>query len=87
MKKISLFRAALSGLRGRRRCPPRPATVTGTYVEARTAEVFAGACVINGEAGTTGREALLAWKVDRGQFNGVRSTASPSSPPSPATPT
>jgi hypothetical protein len=49
----------------------RPASVTGTYVEARTAEVFAGACVMNGEAATTGREALLAWKVDRGQVDGV----------------
>ena len=48
-----------------------PASVTGTYVEARTAEVFAGACVMNGEAATTGREALLAWKIDRGQVNGV----------------
>jgi len=48
-----------------------PTSVTGTYVEARTAEVFAGACVMNGEAATTGREALLAWKVDRGQVNGV----------------
>ena len=49
----------------------KPASVTGTYVEARTAEVFAGACVMNGEAATTGREALLAWKVDHGQVNGV----------------
>jgi hypothetical protein len=49
----------------------KSATITGTYVEARTAEVFAGACVMNGEAATTGREALLAWKVDRGQVNGV----------------
>jgi hypothetical protein len=49
----------------------RPATLHGTYVEARTSEVFAGACVINGEAATTGREALLAWRVDTGRFNGV----------------
>lgn len=49
----------------------KPASVTGTYVEARTAEVFAGACVMNGEAATGGREALLAWKVDHGQVNGV----------------
>ncbi len=49
----------------------RPASVTGTYVEARTAEVIAGACVMNGKATTTGREALLAWKVDHGQVNGV----------------
>jgi hypothetical protein len=49
----------------------KPTTLTGTYVEARTAEVFAGGCVINSEAGTTGREALLAWKVDHGRFGGV----------------
>jgi hypothetical protein len=46
-------------------------TLKGTYVEARTAEVFAGGCIMNAEAGTTGREAILAWKVDRGGFNGV----------------
>jgi hypothetical protein len=48
-----------------------PAALQGTYVEARTSEVFAGACVINGEAATTGREAVLAWKVAKGAFNGV----------------
>jgi hypothetical protein len=47
------------------------ATISGTYVEARTSEIFAGACVVNAEAGTTGREALLAWKVGKGRFNGV----------------
>jgi len=49
----------------------KPPSVTGTYVEARTAEVFAGACIMNGEANTAGREALLAWNVDRGQVDGV----------------
>jgi hypothetical protein len=49
-----------------------PATsIKGAYVEARTAEVFTGGCIMNGEAATTGKEALLAWKVDRGSFNGV----------------
>jgi hypothetical protein len=49
----------------------RGVSITGAYVEARTAEVFAGGCIVNGEAATTGREALLAWKVDRGSFDGV----------------
>jgi len=49
----------------------RTGTLKGTYVEARTSEVFAGACVVNSEAGTTGREALLAWRVDEGRFDGV----------------
>ena len=49
-----------------------PATsVTGTYVEARTAEVFAGGCVMNSEAETMGRQALLAWRVDHGNVAGV----------------
>src|SRR5688572_13418932 len=69
MKKIVLS-VALSGVMAATRAATGP-SVTGTYVEARTAEVFAGACVMNGEAATTGREALLAWKVDRGQVNGV----------------
>ena len=46
-------------------------SLTGAYVEARTAEVFTGGCIMNGEAATTGREAILAWKVDRGAFDGV----------------
>src|SRR5262245_37085258 len=49
----------------------RGTSIKGTYVEARTAEVFTGGCIMNAEAGTSGREALLAWKVDRGSFNGV----------------
>jgi hypothetical protein len=49
----------------------RVTTISGTYVEARTSEVFAGACVVNGEAATSGREALLAWKVGQGNSNGV----------------
>ena len=69
MKKLALS-VALSGVMAATLAANGP-SVTGTYVEARTAEVFAGACIMNGEAATTGREALLAWKVDRGRVNGV----------------
>lgn len=69
MRKTA-FSIALSGLMFAT-LGAKPASVTGTYVEARTAEVFTGACVMNGEAATTGREALVAWKVDRGQVDGV----------------
>jgi hypothetical protein len=51
--------------------PGDKATVTGEYVEARTAEVFTGGCIMGSEAETVGRQAVLAWKVDRGSFNGV----------------
>lgn len=46
-------------------------TVTGTYVEARTAEVFAGGCIMNSEAETMGKQAVLAWRVDTGRVGGV----------------
>jgi hypothetical protein len=46
-------------------------SVSGAYVEARTAEVFAGGCIMGSEAETAGRQAVLAWKVDRGTVNGV----------------
>src|SRR5262245_4924380 len=46
-------------------------SVSGSYVEARTAEVYTGGCVMNSEAGTMGKEAVLAWKVDNGSYNGV----------------
>lgn len=45
--------------------------VTGEYVEARSAAVYAGACHFNGEMTTAGREAVLAWKVAKGQSGGV----------------
>jgi hypothetical protein len=45
--------------------------LTGEYVEARTAEVFTGGCIMNSEAETVGKQAVLAWKVDRGSFNGI----------------
>lgn len=45
--------------------------VTGDYVEARTAEVFAGGCIQGSEGEALGREAILAWRVGSGQVNGV----------------
>jgi hypothetical protein len=40
-------------------------------VEVRTASVFAGACHYNGELTTAGREALMAWNVKSGAWQGV----------------
>ncbi len=45
--------------------------VVGEYVEARTAEVFAGGCIMNSEAETMGRQAIMAWKITSGSFDGV----------------
>lgn len=50
---------------------PEAEAAAGRYVEARTASVFAGACHYNGELVTAGREALLAWRFERGVEAGV----------------
>jgi hypothetical protein len=47
------------------------AAVRGEYVEARTAEVFAGGCVMSSEAETVGRQAVLAWRIGSGSHEGV----------------
>ncbi len=51
---------------------PKPGNhLSGDYVEARTASVFAGACHFNGELTTTGRQAEMVWHVREGAWNGV----------------
>ena len=45
--------------------------ITGEYVEARTAEVFAGGFIMNSEAETMGRQAIMAWRITSGSFDGV----------------
>jgi len=51
--------------------PKAATTITGEYLEARTASVFCGACHYNGELVTTGRDAILAWDISHGSWNGV----------------
>jgi len=51
--------------------PPSSPSITGDYVEARTASVFTGACHYNGELVTTGNDAVAAWNFQSGQWNGV----------------
>ena len=46
-------------------------SLRGDYVEVRTASVFAGACHYNGEVVTTGRDAMMAWKVTSGKWQGI----------------
>jgi len=43
----------------------------GTYMEARTADVYTGPCFANGEAGIVGKLAVMGWHVEKGRFEGV----------------
>ncbi len=47
------------------------AQIRGDYLETRSADVYTGPCFANGEVGLTGEEAILAWRVKEGDWNGV----------------
>jgi hypothetical protein len=47
------------------------AAVTGHYLEARTSDVYTGPCFANSEVGLTGKEAILAWRVTEGAWEGA----------------
>lgn len=46
-------------------------TISGAYLEFRTADVYTGPCFANGEVNLTGQEAVLAWGIERGSWRGV----------------
>ncbi len=47
------------------------AEISGTYIEARTCQVYTGPCFANGEVGLAGKEAVMAWNVEEGSHGGV----------------
>src|SRR5436190_1410840 len=51
--------------------PLYAAGITGQYVEARTCDVWTAPCFANADVNLTGKHAVLAWKVDKGQFADV----------------
>ncbi len=47
------------------------AGLQGDYVEARTADVFTGPCISNSEVFISGSQAVMAWKVNQGAWQGT----------------
>lgn len=45
--------------------------IRGDYVESRSADVYTGQCFANGEVNLVGNEAILAWHIRSGSWNGV----------------
>lgn len=45
--------------------------IQGDYLETRSCDIYTGPCFANAELGLTGRQAVLAWSIDRGEFAGV----------------
>ena len=48
-----------------------PAQIKGQYLETRSADVYTGQCFANGEMNLTGDEAILAWHIQEGKWDGV----------------
>src|SRR5262249_26020090 len=70
MKKISLLIAlmfialAASAVQAQQ--------ISGEYIETRNADVYTGHCFANSETGLAGDQAIVAWRVSKGEWNGVK---------------
>src|SRR5438270_14053436 len=53
-------------------CASAHAKVTGDYLESRSADIYTGQCFANGEVGLTGDQAILAWHIRSGTWDGVK---------------
>jgi hypothetical protein len=45
--------------------------IRGDYIETRSADVYTGQCFANGEVNLVGKEAIVAWHVQSGSWDGV----------------
>jgi len=45
--------------------------IRGDYIETRSADAYTGQCFANGEVNLTGEEAILAWHIQGGSWEGV----------------
>ena len=50
---------------------PGKAAIEGHYLEARNADVWTGPCFANSEVDLAGKQAILAWKITKGSWEGT----------------
>lgn len=46
-------------------------SLRGNYLESRTCDIYTGPCFANSQVGLGGHEAILAWNIESGSFQGV----------------
>jgi hypothetical protein len=70
MRRIAFLSACLTllGLSAFAASNPQ---IQGEYLETRSADVYVGQCFANGEMNLTGQEAIVAWHVTDGAWDGV----------------
>jgi len=72
MRKLNLFfLSALILLTVSAFAQQAPPAIQGEYLETRSADVYTGQCFANSEMNLTGDEAILAWHVREGKWDGV----------------
>src|ERR1700758_60228 len=49
----------------------RAQQIRGEYLETRSADVYTGQCFANGEVNLVGNEAILAWHIQSGTWEGT----------------
>jgi hypothetical protein len=47
------------------------AAVNGVYMETRTCQVYTGPCFANAETNLAGKDAIMAWGIQKGDYEGV----------------
>jgi hypothetical protein len=53
------------------KAPQITSQIKGQYLETRSADVYVGQCFANGEMNLSGQEAIVAWHIAEGQWDGV----------------
>ena len=53
---------------------PQP-QIRGQYLETRSADVYVGQCFANSEMNLSGQEAIVAWHIGNGSWDGVSLTS------------
>src|SRR5437763_12423720 len=66
-RTLALAAVALVALAG----PLSAAGISGSYIEARTCDVWTGPCFANAEVNLGGKHAVLGWKIDKGSLDNV----------------
>lgn len=72
MKKTGIVAAAILLFSSVVWAKDSKAAIVGDYFEVRTSDVYTGPCFANGEVNLEGQEAILAWRVKEGLWEGVQ---------------
>src|ERR1041384_5795040 len=70
---ISVLSLSIAAFCAQPPAPPNSVTpqTKSQYLEPRTPDVCVGQCVANGEMNTAGQEAIVAWHIGEGKWDGV----------------